>query len=210
MSAIETSFSFSLREEREDGKLTLKNLDLLTLEQFTKDVVELIQGDHKKSAIAKTQVEILDGSVRVRAFALPVLVATTLTKDIQTLSQSLDLDEVTSSKRAGVFEKWQKASANSKNDRSYLIFKGSESSSPVLGIKPDLGLRHLSKDQWVRSELSLRGTVYDVGGKNKPNLHLGLPNGDSYKINATVEQLKGAGYVYEEMAVEWVESLRSA
>lgn len=170
-----------------------ENIDLITLNQFMGEVIELLQGDLERSDLGKPKVVISSGSIKI-AVASASLVTSSLASDIAKFELNFDLDGI-APKRAQVLEKWRKRSSESQH---FSINVGTHS----LKVDRDAQFRHRQKDQWVRVEKYLRGKVVDAGGKTTPNIHLVLPGNRTIKINATEDQLRGSDFLYETVTLE--------
>lgn len=189
------SLSFYLHDEMEGRPLTPENVDLLTLHQFMGEVIDLIQGEAKRSEMGLPSVAIEDGSVKLVS-AVASVVASAFQADMETLARSADLDAI-SPKRAQIIETWQSRSTKSDSKRHYSIVPDAErKDAMMLLISRDSVFRHHQLDQWVRAEKYISGRVVDLGGKTKPNIHLVIPSGESIKVEASESQLEGADYLY--------------
>lgn len=189
------SLSFSLHDEMEGRPLTPENVDLLTLHQFMGEVIDLIQGEAKRSEMGLPSVAIEDGSVKIVS-AVASVVASAFQADMETLARSADLDAI-SPKRAQIIETWQSRSTKSDSKRHYSIVPDAERKDAMMVlISRDSVFRHHQLDQWVRAEKYISGRVVDLGGKTKPNIHLVIPSGESIKVEASESQLEGADYLY--------------
>ncbi len=194
MSSDGHKLSFSLHDEMEGRPLTPENVDLLTLHQFMGEVIELIQGDAKRSEIGHPSIAIEDGSVRLVSIVAS-LVASSFQAEMETLARTEDLDAI-STKRAQIVETWQSRATKSDSKRRYSIVPRAEKNA-VVQINPESAFRHHQLDNWVRAEKYVSGRVVDLGGKTKPNIHLVLPSGESLKVDASESQLEGADYLYK-------------
>jgi hypothetical protein len=58
-------------------------------------------------------------------------------------------------------------------------------------------------DVWVQVEKYLHGTVIDMGGKNKPNVHVALQDGTNITVSATQNLLKSdtENRIYREIVI---------
>jgi hypothetical protein len=188
--------SFSLHDEVEGQPLTPENVDLLTLHQFMGEVIELIQGEAKRSEMGLPSVEIVEGSVKLMSI-VTAIVASSCQADLETLARSEDLDAI-SPKRAQIIETWQSRAIRADSKRRYSIFSNSaKADARVVMITRESNYRHHQLDNWVRAEKYISGRVVDLGGKTKPNIHLVLPSGQSIKVEASESQLEGADYLYK-------------
>lgn len=159
------------------------------------EVIDLIQGEAKRSEMGLPSVAIEDGSVKIVS-AVASVVASAFQADMETLARSADLDAI-SPKRAQIIETWQSRSTKSDSKRHYSIVPDAERKDAMMVlISRDSVFRHHQLDQWVRAEKYISGRVVDLGGKTKPNIHLVIPSGESIKVEASESQLEGADYLY--------------
>jgi len=192
--------TFILHDQVEGSPITPQNVELLTLHQFMGEVIDLIQGEFKRSEIGQPVVSIESGSVKLVSW-VPLLLAASIHADLERLAQSNDLDAI-SPKRAEVIENWQARASKPGAKRSYNLQTEIPEAAPILlAVSSETHFRHLQQNLWVNTEKYLRGRVVDLGGKTKPNIHLVLPSGESIKIDASEAQLEGANYLYKSVTL---------
>jgi hypothetical protein len=81
--------------------------------------------------------------------------------------------------------------ARKNSNRIYELVVGDDTTHTVeqiLRISSDTDFKKRA-EQWVPVEEYVYGRVYDLGGKNRPNVHLELENGNTIKIGSDVELL---------------------
>ena len=180
-----TNLEFSLTDEVGGRPLTPETVDLPTLRGFLEEVETLIKGDMPGASLADSQVRIEKGSVKIAAL-VAALLASDARADLATLSQSGDLDLI-QPRRAKVVEDWQKRARHSAV-RVYAILPGQ--GAKVIRITSTSQFQHGGEKAWVSVEKYLTGKVVDLGGKQKPNVHLILADtGESMRVDATEQQL---------------------
>ena len=82
----------------------------------------------------------------------------------------------------------QKIASEDKN-RRYEIFKG-DIRHKIDSVRITSSTTFItSKEIWVNVELYVYGQVDDLGGKKEPNVHLGLQDGSTLKIDSSKELL---------------------
>lgn len=183
-----------------DQPLTPETVDLPTLRAFLDEVETLIKGNVAGAAVtlADSRVRIEEGSLKVIAL-ISTLLASDLNADLSQLRETKDLD-VVQPKRAEVIEQWQ-ARARRMPYRSYVI---GETREAKIEIARTSEFQHSGEKAWVLVEKYLSGRVFDIGGKQNPNVHVMLADsGKDMVIQATEEQLGGEreNLVYKEVTL---------
>lgn len=191
---------FALEDRVGDEPLTPETVDLPTLRAFLDDVEALIKGnvDGAGVTLAESRVRIEEGSLKVVAL-ISALLATDLDRDLSRLRESGDLDAI-QPKRAEIIEQWQ-ARARRLPYRSYSI---GEREQPKIKIAGTSEFQHGGERSWVSVEKYLTGKVYDIGGKQNPNVHVILSDsGNDLVIQATEQQLgeETENQLYKEVAL---------
>jgi hypothetical protein len=180
-----TQLDFILADEVGGRPLTLETVDLPTLRGFLEEVEMLIKGDVAAASLADSRVRIESGSLRVVAMVAHLL-ATDLQENLAMLEKTGDLDTI-QPKRAQIIERWQLRTRRSPR-RSYSI-GASELGRPVV-ISNTTQFQHGSEQAWVAVEKYLTGKVWDLGGKQDPNVHVFVKDSEeSVTIGATEQQL---------------------
>lgn len=194
-----TKLDFSLTDEIGGRPLTPETVDLPTLRGFLVEVESLIKGDMPGASLADSRVRIESGSVRIVAM-VDHLLAADFRDDMARLRQTGDLDAI-QPKRAQIIEAWQARSRRSSR-RQYSI-TASESVRPFV-ISNTAQFQHGNENAWVAVEKYLTGKVYDLGGKQDPNVHIFLKDtGDSITVGATEQQLANeqGNHLYKEVTL---------
>jgi len=179
-----TALEFRLDDVIGGKSLTPETVDLPTLRGFLEEIEKLIKGDVPGASLADSRVEIKEGSLKVAAL-VGHLLAADVTAELTRLENTGDLDSI-QPKRAEVIEQWMNR-ARRTPARTYCI--------AALGIQPlkinnTSQFQHGSENAWVAVEKYLTGKVVDLGGKQKPNVHLVLAeSGKSVSVDATEQQL---------------------
>ncbi len=210
MQTLGQTLEFFLHDEVEGRPLTPKNVDLLTLHQFMGEVIDLIQGESKRTELGQPTFAMEEGSIKLIS-VVSFLVANSFQSDMRTLEETADLDAI-SPKRAQIIEVWQSRANKTDTKRRYSITADPAATrGRRIRVDQNSTFRHHQLDNWVRSEKYLTGRVVDLGGKTKPNIHLVLPSNESIKVEATESQLEGADYLYRTITlnVHAMEHIRS-
>lgn len=198
--------SFSLHGEFEGRPIAPENIDILTLNQFLGEVVDLLQGELDRGDLGRPAVTIETGSLRVTSLVSTV-VASSLAADLSKFQGDLDLDSL-SPKRAKVLQKWRSRSSSTQ----FYSIAFREGNSDVLTINSETIFKHKQKDQWTKTEKYLRGKVVDLGGKNVANIHMVVPGVPGVVVvDASEDELRGADYLYKEvtLGVRGLEHIRT-
>jgi hypothetical protein len=183
-----TPVEFALEDRIGNQPVTPETVDLPTLRAFLDEVETLIKGNVTGASItlAESRVRIEEGSLKVVAL-ISTLLAADLESDLSQLRDSGDLD-VIQPKRAEIIEQWQ-ARARRMPYRSYSIGGRRQ---PKVKIASTSEFQHGGEKAWVSVEKYLTGKVYDIGGKQNPNVHVILSDsGNDMVIQATEQQLGG-------------------
>jgi hypothetical protein len=178
-----TKLEFSLDDRVGDQPLTPANVDLPTLRGFLEEVETLIKGDVPGASLADSRIRIQEGSLKAVTL-VGHLLAADVQADVATLSQRGDLDAI-QPKRALIIERWQTRARRSPH-RIYSIV-GERIS--LLRITNTTQFQHGGENAWVAVEKHLTGKVFNLGGKQDPNVHLVLDSGETVRVQATENQL---------------------
>jgi hypothetical protein len=180
--------SFSIDDEVLGDELSPSNLTLPLLTEYAEQVQVFLKGSSKKNMNEiKTSIE--KGSLALVADnATGVL--NDAVDDYETLTRSeliSDVDPV----RSRIVEQWQ-YNVRKHPNRRYKLSVGELEDKKEIVITADTNYT-VVKEVWSEVELYLYGTVYDMGGKSKPNVHVELENGTSLKIETNAKQLTKDG-----------------
>ncbi|PIS09089.1 hypothetical protein COT75_03195 [Candidatus Beckwithbacteria bacterium CG10_big_fil_rev_8_21_14_0_10_34_10] len=180
--------SFAIKDSVLGADLSPSNFTLPLLSEFIEQVTTFIRGKGRPD-LGQIKTRIERGSLTVVVENKEELLDDAV-RDYTLLQQNKDLEDVTDPIRAEIIGQWQ-LSAKSKHGRTYEIFTEKIPTQDVLRlIISDKTNYELKKKAWVDVELYLYGKVYDLGGKNKPNVHIELENGKTIKIGAHILTLK--------------------
>jgi hypothetical protein len=158
------------------------HVSLALLGDFQKEVGEFLKGTSRDVDLAKISVAIEDGSLALVASGL--LAANSLWADLEHLKSSDSLSLI-DSRRASVVERWQ-AAALKNPQRRYSV--ANLSGEVSFSVNATSNYRK-QEDAWVHVEKYLYGTVVDLGGSSKANVHLKLENGGILTIASTQDLL---------------------
>lgn len=178
--------SFSINDELLGEQLSPDNISLPLLVEFAEQVSTFLRGS------SKTDLKNIRASIKTGSFALEVEAPTQLLDpaihDYQSIREHKNLTDVDPA-RARVIEVWQSLAV--KNDgRVYKLFVDSDDANRVkpLVISSDTTYA-AQKELWANVELYTYGSVFDLGGKSQPNVHLQLTDGRSVRVQANIDTL---------------------
>ena len=174
---------FAVNDRIDNMDVTPSHVSLALLGEFSKDVSDFLKGSSQDVDPKKIIVSVEEGSLSFVAGGL--LLASTLWMDIERLNNGASLNSI-DPKRAEIVEGWQSKAKKNKN-RGYSVIN--EEIGIAFRVNSDSNF-HRTEDFWVQVEKYLQGTVMDMGGKNKPNVHVSLKDGTSIKVSSTQDLLK--------------------
>lgn len=159
---------FILRDKVEGVEITPSTIDLSRFNEFNKQVEDFIAGSERLS-MEGVHAEIAEGSYKLKII-LPVVVMTALASDLQLLHQQDSLGEI-DPKRAEIAKKWQSQAKKSEN--LYYLIKAFDSEDAIrFSRETDYRVGKIAP--WVKVEKYLFGTIIDMGGASKANVHIRL------------------------------------
>lgn len=182
------TISFSMEDVILGSEINPSNFTLPMLSEFISQVTRFLRGVGRQD-LGEIKTGIKNGSLTiVTEDKMGILDDAFL--DYQLLQKSGDLSKL-DPLRADVIEEWQRLAKVDGKNRTYKLLAGDKSlgiTSFTISSKTNYTSR---KEIWVNVDLYLYGRVYDIGGKNKPNVHIELENGKSIKIDARASFLAG-------------------
>lgn len=178
------SLTFSLIDQSAGYEATPERVRLATLADFTTDVSALIRGSGREVDTALLEVKVRSGSVAIET--APIVAAPTLFRDLRAMLTSEMLDAL-DAKRREVFERWQKAARQTRG----IAYRVSAAflARPVV-IDGNSDFRADDADQWVAVERYVRGEVEGLGGAQRPNGHVRLPDGTRLTVSTERKVLR--------------------
>lgn len=137
------------------------------------------------------------GSLRL-VFSLPAVIASALTADIAAINDGNE-DAVSMQERLDVAREWERAALK---DDSVLYSIGATESNLRISKATPLKLPP-ERAAWIRVERFVTGTVENVGGKQKANLHVTVPGEKNLLvIESSKDMLRGFDKVYSEVTLK--------
>jgi hypothetical protein len=177
---------FILSDKVDGAEITPANIGLARFNEFNQQVATFIAGS-QGLRLDQVQVNVGDGSYKLTVI-LTVLVATALEPDLQTLQRPDSLGEI-DPKRAEMVARWQSRSRGNP-DLRYAIRPHGMAARPIeLSTATDFRIGEIVP--WVKVEKYLFGTVMDMGGAQKANVHIRLDeSGEILRVGAIQGYLK--------------------
>ena len=169
---------FAVSDHINNVEVGPKHVPLALLGEFQKDVSEFLRGSGRDVDPMQVQVAVEEGSLTFVASGL--IVATTLWADLEHL-KSPDSLNLIDARRANVVEGWQVA-AKQNPQRSYAVQE--QGKNIVFSVNNSTNY-HRVEDVWVSVEKYLHGTIMDLGGITKANVHLKLENGKTLTVESS-------------------------
>lgn len=175
------NIDFIVRGKLGDLDISPSNISMSLLNSFSKDITDLINSiqEVKKEEVI---VSIEEGSFKLKTVMILAAI-NIINAEIKTLYQTNDLNSI-DEKRGLIYEKW--ISTAKENNLEFEIKPLDEES---LVINKNSVFSKIDNSIWVESELYLYGIITDLGGNQRPNIHLKLENGKNVVIDCTKEDI---------------------
>jgi len=174
--------SFAVNDRINDIEVRPTHVPLGLLGEFQNDVSEFLKGSNRDVDPGKVLVSIEDGSLCLKVTG--VLLATSLWADLVHLTATDSLSLI-DPKRASVIERWQSLAQKS----PYRKYAVADQSAQVVFLIDSTSNFSRIEDPWVNVEKYLHGTIVDMGGSTKANVHLKLENGTTLTIASDRDSL---------------------
>jgi hypothetical protein len=178
---------------REGGvEIAPDTIGIARFNEFNRQVQDFLAGAERLD-VEHVRVSVQPGSYKLVAM-IPALVLAALDPELRLLGREDALGEI-DPKRAEVIQKWQ-TRAKSSPELKFSIRPSGLGAGPIeLSSKTDF--RAGDAVPWVRVEKYLFGTVMDMGGVQKVNVHLRLENTrETLRIESSQGYLKGNNRLY--------------
>jgi hypothetical protein len=185
MNAV-NKIEFTLREQVDGVEVTPHTIGLSRFNEYNQQVEAFIAGS-QKGKLTETRVEVGEGSYKLTVM-LSAAVAVALEPDLALLDREDVLGEL-DPKRAEIVAKWQ---ARAKADPTVRFeIKPDRPDLPTVRLLHNTDFRIGAVVPWVKVEKNLFGTILDMGGVQKANIHLKLKDtGQTIIINAAQSYLQ--------------------
>ena len=180
---------FVLKSSVFDKEANLSNLTLPLVQDFIGDVMNFLKGGERGLDLDNIKASLTGGSVAVAVKNENHLIDKAYEDYVRiSLAQELDPIEIAPQRQA-VIEKWQGIAV--KKNRSYEVIRASKSRDLDRVVIDSKTRMNFKQDLWVDIEDYTYGQVYNMGGKDRANIHMDaeLGHGRSDKINADKNDL---------------------
>jgi hypothetical protein len=173
---------FIIRGKISENEISPSNISLSLISSFAKDINDLI------NSVQVGKKEEIIASIETGSFKFNTIIALSafniLSAEINTLNQTKDFSTI-QVKTASIFESWYSKSKENPDLEFEILPQNKES------IKFNSNSVFLKTDEnvWIQSELYLYGVITDLGGAQKPNIHLKTEDGKSVTIICTKDNL---------------------
>jgi hypothetical protein len=184
--SAEPTLEFVLRDRVDGVEITPDTIGLSRFNEFNRQAQEFLAGS-KGLALDEVHVRIEPGSYKL-VTCLPLAVIASIEPDLQSLQRQDSLGEI-DPKRAEIVARWQ-ARTKSDQELSFTIRPVGFAAEPV-EVSRSTDFRVGEFEPWVKIEKYLFGTVLDMGGAQKANIHLRLEDsGNIVRIGSHQGYLK--------------------
>jgi len=191
----EPTIEFVLSDRVEGVEITPATIGLSRFNEFNQQVQEFLAGSERLK-VDDVHVAIEKGSYKL-VVLLPILLQAALEPDLRSLSREDALGEI-DSKRAEVVQKWQ-ARAKASSELRYAIRPSGFQAEPIM-LSQATDYRVGEIVPWVKVEKYLFGTIMNMGGVQKANVHLRLDDGGQVvTIRSDQANLKGNDRLYHKV-----------
>lgn len=176
---------FSVKGMLAENPVSPDNISLPILTELADAIGKFIRGS-SRAELNDVPIAIKHGSFAMVAQSSPI--TTAAIADFREVVRTGSLDRIDTI-RARVIADLQKKA----NQNNSLIFTIADSdvvtNTNSIIINKDSAYTYDEEELWVQTDTYVYGHVYDLGGKNQPNIHLMLQNGDSVKVSTDMETL---------------------
>jgi hypothetical protein len=184
--SAEPTLEFVLRDRVDGVEITPSTIGLSRFNEFNQQVQDFLAGSERLK-LDQVHVSVEPGSYKLVTL-LSFAVVAAVEPDLQSLSRQDALGEI-DPKRAEIVGKWQ-ARSKGNADLSFAIRPIGFVAEPI-EVSRATDYRVGEIEPWVKVEKYLFGTVLDMGGAHKANVHLRLDDsGQIVRIGSNQGYLK--------------------
>ena len=191
---VKIPLSFS--KKMADGRfVSSEHIGLNDFLNFYEQALKFVYGNDGNAPHRVPAVE--TGSLRL-VFAVPAALANVLAADVAAINAG-DEDAVSTQERIDISRKWERAAMK---DESVAYSIGSPENNLKISKATPLKLPP-ERASWIRVERFVTGTVENVGGKQKANLHITVPGEKNLLVvESSKDILRGFDKVYSEVTLK--------
>lgn len=177
---------FSVKGMLAENPVSPNNISLPILNDLVEAMMKFIKGDSSRTDLGDISVAVRQGSFALAAQPSEITIAAIT--DFKEAYQSGNLNSIDPIRAKVIADLQEKANKNS--ELEYVISDGpSQLKDHVMIINKDSHYSYNDEELWIPTEMYLYGRVFNMGGKNQPNIHIGLQNGDTIKVDADMQLL---------------------
>jgi hypothetical protein len=193
----EPAIEFVLSDRVDGVEITPATIGLSRFNEFNQQVQEFLSGSGRLK-VDEVHVSVETGSYKLVAL-LPVILQAALEPDLRSLSREDALGEI-DPKRAEIVQKWQARSKASPDLRYAIRPDGFPAEAIEVSRSTDYRVGEIVP--WVKVEKYLFGTIMNIGGVQRANVHLRLEDsGQLVVIGSSQGYLKGNDRLYHKVLV---------
>lgn len=176
---------FSVKGMLAENPVSPDNISLPILTELIDAISKFIRGS-SRAELNNVPISVKHGSFALVAQPSPI--TTAAIADFREVTETGNLNRIDSIRAKVIADLQKKVSQN--DSLIFTIADGNVvTSSNSIVIDKNSTYTYNEEELWVQTDTYLYGHVYDMGGKNQPNVHLVLQNGDSVKISTDIETL---------------------
>ena len=188
----EPAIEFVLKDRVEGEEITPSNIGLSRFNEFNQQVQDFLSGSQRLE-VDDAHISIEQGSYKLIVL-LPILLQAALEPDLRSLTRPDALGEI-DPKRAEVIQKWQARSKANPELRFAIRPHGFDAGAIELSHATDYRIGEIVP--WVKVEKYLFGTIMNIGGVQRANVHLRLEDsGEMVIVGSNQGFLKGNDRLY--------------
>lgn len=180
------AIEFVLHGQVDGVAITPRTIGLASFNEFNQDVQTLIVGSQRGVPVDDIHVRVEEGSYKLVA-VIPLAVQLGFANDMRKLEHHGALADV-DPKRAEVVRNWQER-ARRQPGLEFGVQSSTGGFSPI-SVSGATDYRDAVEEPWVAVDKYLFGTVVDMGGVSRANVHLVLESGQTVIASASEEVLR--------------------
>lgn len=177
---------FSVKGMLAENPVSPDNISLPILNDLVEAMTKFIKGDSSRTDLSGMSVAVRQGSFALAVPPSEIIAAAII--DFREVYQTGSLNSIDPIRAKVIADLQEKANKN--GGIEYVI---SDTSSQLenrkVVINKESNYSYNDEELWIPTEIYLYGQVFNMGGKNQPNVHIGLQNGDTIKVNADMQLL---------------------
>jgi len=185
---VDNTLTFRLKDKILGEEIKMSNMSLPILSAFASQVSQFLRGS-KRIDLNQIKTNIKSGSLVIEVDNETGLLDEAF-DDYKSAFESGSIGQIDDT-RASVLEEWQNEARNNP-DRVYELIKGmfddNVETDYKIVINEETNFKR-TKEVWLPVEKYVYGRVYDLGGKNKANIHMEVIGHGAITIGAEAKKL---------------------